>query len=134
MRTLFIFAVLLPCVGLKGEEVPVNVELNARPLSQKEVLSMALGSSFTMREERFGADIAQEGVRSAQGLFDPTLEVSHHYDHGSGRTAIFSPLDPNLNRTFTESAIGVRGLVPGGGEYGLFLDSSKSTTEVSGYR
>lgn len=118
---------LLPGVVL-AEEVSAGPEVPAeRVFNQSEVLVMALGSSFTIREEQIGTDVAQQRIRSAEGAFDPTLDVSHRYFYREGQAGSLSPTDPGIDRTTNQSAVGLRGLIPGGGQYGIFLDSGKTT-------
>lgn len=135
-RGLAIFAIAIPAFlpGLAWTaEVPPELEQPAeRVFSRGEILAMALGSSFTIREERIGTDVARQRVRSAQGIFDPTLDLSHRYYHREGQAGFLSPTDPGVDRTTNESAIGIGGLVAGGGNYGVFLDSGRTAATSAG--
>jgi outer membrane protein TolC len=108
----FLLLTLGPAALSHGEVLRLNLS---------SAIERALESNFAVRIERLEPRIAREGLRAAQGAFDPELRSTYRYEHQSSD---FSEVDEET----ASLSIGLGSTLPWGTEWEVGLEANDRTT------
>ncbi len=136
-----LFALALPGVARAADPVVVPMASGARKavplpagdqiqLSLEEAIRLALENSLDLNVASLTYDKAYFGIGSAQGLFDPNLEL----DAGASRTQ--SPSTSRINASDSKTQYGnviFSGLAAPGTSYSLTWNNSRNDSFVPGF-
>ncbi len=127
-------AAAVPAGNTYLSRVGVN-SAQTRSLSLNESIRLALENNNEIEVARSDVKIAESNLRSLFGFYDPTVTVSPLYTNnilpqpnifsGAGSSGVVSQTQWSANTNFTHF------IKPGGGNYNVFFNNSKSTTSSS---
>ena len=113
-----------------AERVGVDVS-NQQPLSLNEAIALALSNNNDIDGSRINVEIAEYGLKSARGVYDPVISSESYYEDRITPTSstLGGATNGAVNQKDLTGAARIGGFSPwGGGAYQLDFSSTRLTT------